>query len=209
MKIFYSPSTRGFYHEAIHGERFKLVPDITWQGSDETQRPMELVPNLECKIPGDVVEITKEYHIQLMDAQSAGSEIRPGIDGKPIAIAPPAPTLDELKAAKLKELNDYCQSLANSLTAGYPDFEKLTWEDQRRECKAWQADNTSPTPYIDTLAVQRGIDRVDYLNRTIAKVDAFTNAAQKLVGQRQRYEDQIKIATAQQLTTMTFNIDLS
>ena len=108
------------------------------------------------------------------------------------AIRKPPASLGEQKAAALARINQQSQTIADALTAGYPEFEKLTWEDQRREAHAWEADNTTATPYIDALAAERGIDRADYLARTLAKTKAFATAAQKLVGQRQKFEDQIK-----------------
>lgn len=143
-------------------------------------------PNL----PADVIEMPIEaYHAAM--ARPAGHSFD-FIDGELVITAPVPPSLAELKVSALTSLNQQAQAIADQLTAGYPEFEKLTWEDQRREALAWDADNTAPTPYIDGLAAVRGIDRIDYLHRTVAKTKAFATAAQKLVGQRQMYEDRIK-----------------
>ncbi len=115
----------------------------------------------------------------------------------PPEVAAPTIPLNTLKAQKLDALNKQAQSIADLLTAGYPEFEKLTWETQRRESLAWSQDDTVPTPYIDVLALERGIDRVDYLQRTVAKTTAYEATAQKLVGQRQKFEDQIKAVMVQ------------
>lgn len=53
---FYSKSTRGFYLTEIHGN----------------------------SIPGDAVEITKEYHQELMDGQSNGKGIHSDANGYPV-----------------------------------------------------------------------------------------------------------------------------
>lgn len=104
--------------------------------------------------------------------------------------------LTALAARKLAEVNTAATTVANTLTAGYPEFEKLTWADQKREALAWVADNTVATPYLDTLAAFRGISRQEYIEKTVSKVQLFQIASAKLVGQRQYYEDQIKIALA-------------
>jgi hypothetical protein len=57
MSKLYSPSTRGFYSEEVHGK----------------------------SIPADALEISDEEWMALLDAQARGRVIRPGADGKPFA----------------------------------------------------------------------------------------------------------------------------
>lgn len=158
----YSAKTNGFYPIA---ERGLYENSGTW--------------------PLDGVEITYEQRAALY-----GKQVVADINGYPIEYVIPV-TLDGLKAAKIAETNSKAQTLADQLTAGYPDFERATWRDQQVEALAWNADNTKLTPYIDALALQRGIDRVTYLQKTVAKVQTYQDKAQKLVGQRQKYVDQI------------------
>jgi hypothetical protein len=98
------------------------------------------------------------------------------------------------KARKIAEINAMASGLAGQLTAGYPDFEKTTWPDQQAEALAWAADHDVLTPYIDALALERGIARELYLQKTVQKVQLYRGAAQKLVGQRQKYVDQVNAA---------------
>lgn len=63
--MFYSKLTQGFYDKNIHGSN----------------------------IPADAVEITTEYHTQLLAEQSAGATIQSDADGYPVAIFPSPPTL--------------------------------------------------------------------------------------------------------------------
>lgn len=161
-------------------------------------------------IPGGCVEIEPPPYVEGKLRVFVGNEWHyqdlPQQEEEP---EPPLPSLADLRSAKILVLNAKCQAIADQITSAYPDFEKLTWEDQRREATAWQANSAVPTPYIDSLAAIRGIDRVDYLNRTLAKIDVFTNAAQKLVGQRQKYEDQIKAAlTVEELNAVNLVITL-
>ena len=66
----YSPETRGFYLESVHGSA----------------------------IPSDAVPVSAEQHSALMAAQAAGATITPGADGHPIAVPHPAPTPADLAA---------------------------------------------------------------------------------------------------------------
>jgi hypothetical protein len=178
--MFYSKSTGGFYSEDIHGPRL-----------------IDGAPNPDCKIPLDAVEISESDWLSLLDAQSLGQNIQTDADGNPVAVAPPAPSLSDLKASRLIDLNTAAQALANQATASYPDFEMQTWPDQRREAMAWQSDNTTLTPYVDAMAGYRGIDRTVLLAKIVAAVAAFTAFATKVVGLRQKYADQIDAATTE------------
>lgn len=66
----YSPTARGFFPEGVS------------------------YPNL----PADLIDISDAYHAELMAAQAAGKEIVPGVDGVPVAAAPPAPDQNAVRA---------------------------------------------------------------------------------------------------------------
>ena len=106
----------------------------------------------------------------------------------------PAPTLDESKAAKLTEINAAYQQAIAKMTPGYPDDERLTFDKQEREARAWLADNSTSTPFIEALAAGRQMDKAELVSRIIAKADAFALASGSLTGQRQRYEDLLNVA---------------
>ncbi|WP_438402346.1 DUF4376 domain-containing protein [Aeromonas veronii] len=72
--MYYSKSTNGFYHPVIHGET----------------------------IPADAVEITEDYHFELMQSQSQGKQIIADVDGYPVAIEPLPPVRS--KVAMLAEV---------------------------------------------------------------------------------------------------------
>lgn len=105
------------------------------------------------------------------------------------------PNIVGLKAAKLKGVSTNAQLYVDGQVPAYPEFEKLTFETQRREAKAWESDNNTPTPNIDILANARGIDRVELLSRILIKVAQFDQLAMTVAGQRQKYEDQVNAAT--------------
>jgi hypothetical protein len=90
MKIYYSKSTSGFYNDDIHGPRTLLAVD----------EGMTDVPNPDCKIPTDAVEITEEEHQSLLAAQSSGKIIMPDANGNPVAVDSPPPSPYEVATAK-------------------------------------------------------------------------------------------------------------
>ena len=109
-------------------------------------------------------------------------------------VAVPEPDFPELKARKLNEINALYQQAIADMTPGYPDDERLTFDKQEQEARAWLADNSASTPFVDALAAGRQMDKAELVNRIIAKADAFAFASGLLTGQRQRYEDLLDVA---------------
>lgn len=104
---------------------------------------------------------------------------------------PPVPTLEEVKAAKLSEINAAADRAIATLTATYPDREISTFDKQESEARAYAADPTASTPLLSALAEARGIDMDELVKRVIAKADAFAAASGYIIGQRQALEDQL------------------
>lgn len=104
------------------------------------------------------------------------------------------PTLDELKAAKLAEINAAYDCAVSALVADYPSNELLTFDKQEAEARAWTADKSADTPLVDALALGRGMDKAELVSRILAKADAFAVATGYLTGLRQRYEDRLGLA---------------
>lgn len=65
-----------------------------------------------------------------------------------------------------------------------------------KEAIGYINDPSYETPFLDALADERGIDRVDLINRVIAKVDTYNHIVGTLTGKRQRLEDQIEAASS-------------
>ena len=107
---------------------------------------------------------------------------------------PSAPTLDELKAAKLTEINAAYDNAVSLLVADYPSNELLTFDKQEAEARAWTADQSADTPLVDALALGRGMDKAELVSRILAKADAFAVATGYLTGLRQKYEDRLGLA---------------
>lgn len=112
-----------------------------------------------------------------------------------ITFTPPEPEpLETVKASKLNEINLAYEQAIATLTPTYPDDERLTFDKQEQEARAWLADNSTPTPFVDALAAGRQMDKAELVSRIIAKADAFALASGSLTGQRQRYEDMLDVA---------------
>lgn len=95
---------------------------------------------------------------------------------------------------QLMERNNAAYEAATkALTADYPQLEKDTWPTQNEQAAAWVADPVNAsTPWIDRAAAERGIDREEYLRRTLVKAEQFKILSAFLTGRRQKYEDEIK-----------------
>lgn len=122
------------------------------------------------------------------------ADMKPATDAEVAAIQRPPLSFEDLRGNKIAAINEAAEKCAAQLTAGYPDFETKTWPDQQAEAIAWDADSAVATPRIDAMARYRGIDRLEYLNRTLAKVLYFQKASDYLVGTRQKYVDQANAA---------------
>ena len=107
----------------------------------------------------------------------------------------PEKPFSQLKFEKLNEINAEYQQAIATLTPTYPDDERLTFDKQEAEARAWLVDNSTSTPFIDALAAGRHMDKAELVARIIAKADAFALASGSLTGQRQRYEDTLDAAT--------------
>lgn len=117
-----------------------------------------------------------------------------GEDGS-ITFTPPAPpSLDELKATKLQEINAGFEQTASQLVATYPQSELLTFDQQTAEAEAYLADPTAECPMLAPLAAARGITMDDLCQRVMAKHAAFSAATGLLMGQRQAMEDRLELA---------------
>lgn len=98
-----------------------------------------------------------------------------------------------LVPSRISASNAAYEAATNALTADYPQMEKDTWPTQNEQAAAWVADPmNAATPWIDRAAAERGIDREEYLRRTLVKAEQFKILSAFLTGRRQRYEDQIK-----------------
>ena len=86
MTRYYSESTGGFYSDMFHAAR-----------------------------PEDAVEISDDQHAQLMAAQAHGQIIQAGVDGKPVAVARPGPTPQQLSLSLSGAVQAHIDATAQSM----------------------------------------------------------------------------------------------
>ena len=149
--------------------------------------PNPLNPSLE--------ENEREYWQKKWDDVNLYAEAHPEmvIEEKPYV--PPVPTLKDVKADKLSEINAAADKAISTLTAAYPDREIATFDKQEAEARAYAADPTASTPLLSALSQARGIELPELARRVIAKADAFAVASGSIIGQRQALEDRLDTCT--------------
>ena len=125
------------------------------------------------------------------DAVFAYAEAHPECVTEEQPYVPPVPTLEEVKTAKLSEINAAADRAIATLTATYPDRELATFDKQESEARAYAADATASTPLLSALAQARGIPLDELVRRVLAKADAFAVASGSIIGQRQALEDRL------------------
>lgn len=96
-----------------------------------------------------------------------------------------------MQQAALDRINaGYCARVAG-LSAGYPEDEQKSWAVQIEESKAYRADPTATTPWIDAAAAARGISKAA-LVALITEQDAqYRQISGSLTGRRQALRDEI------------------
>lgn len=110
----------------------------------------------------------------------------------------PKEDINIIKSNKLSEINSKYNIATESLVSTYPSTELLTFDKQEQEARKWKEDNSIETPLIDSLAEGREIEKSDLVDRIIAKADLFALQTGYLTGQRQKYEDQLELASTKE-----------
>lgn len=122
------------------------------------------------------------------------AELYATVSAGEVAPAVPVP-LAGLRSAKLAAINRAYSVEMAAILDQYPDAETLSFDKQEAEARAWRADSTAVTPFIDAMLIERPLDKGELVSRIIAKADAFTLACGAATGKRQRLEDAINAAT--------------
>ena len=107
------------------------------------------------------------------------------------SMIPTPPTFEELQSQKLAEVRAKYEAIYEQALASYSEVEKATFADQKAEYRAYQLDNTAPTPTVDAIATGRGITRDELLT----KIGNNIIGQLQLIGQQQAEEDMIKACT--------------
>lgn len=122
-------------------------------------------------------------------------------------VALPEQTLEEVKAAKLAEINGACDRILKDAVKTYPETEVMTFDQQVMEARTYMADPTSDVSLLASLASTRGIELADLAARVMAKHQAFSALSGAVIGQRQALEDQLDAcASIDEINALTVNI---
>ena len=151
-------------------------------------------------------EVRRQF-AELWADVDAYAEAHPEMVTEEQPYVPPVPTLEEVKAAKLSEINAAADRAIATLTATYPDREISTFDKQESEARAYAADATASTPLLSALAQARGIPLDELVRRVLAKADAFAVASGSIIGQRQALEDRLDVCTTvEEVQSIAVNI---
>lgn len=99
---------------------------------------------------------------------------------------------DQTKIQRLAAIKARCQLEIGKVTESYSAGEVLTFDQQKKEAQEYTFDPTSPTPAIDIIALESGIDKVALVNNVLDKAALFEAAVFKTVGKRKRLTAQLK-----------------
>lgn len=114
--------------------------------------------------------------------------------------------LPTLKAIKLAQINASYQEALDLITQATPQAEIQSWATQESEAKAYQANQEAPTPYIDSLAKARGVEKGELVAKILEKAQIFSTLSATLTGSRQKCEDAIaKAQNAKDLEAIIFS----
>lgn len=96
-----------------------------------------------------------------------------------------------MKAGLHAQINSEYTQRMNAVALPYPQYERESWPIQLHEAQTLAADPGAVTPWIDACAAQRGLDRIELVQRILAKDSAYRLISGNLTGARQAHEDAI------------------
>lgn len=167
--MFYSKSTGGFYDRRIHLDN----------------------------IPSDAVEITREKYNELISGQASGQVINIDKNGHPV-LQDNQISIEDLLNNKQSEITQKFKQAMSPITGIYTDEDIASFPTQEAEAKAWQADNTAATPFIDGLLANRpSVDKAMLVQRIIDNANTYKSVAGPAIGKKQHYEDLLYAMKAQ------------
>lgn len=103
--------------------------------------------------------------------------------------------LAEEKTRMLEQANTFAEDALTAILDTYPTSERLSWDKQEQEARAYMADKSAETPLLSVIASERGITRQVLVAKVMAKSAAFTALSGRVFGLRQKYESRIQAAT--------------
>lgn len=165
--ITYSKATGGFYDSKIHVEN----------------------------MPDDAVEITAAEHSALLTAQSQGKRITVDASGRPIAIAPPQPSIEQQIASALANTYaDVDAIYAAAIGGRAPEYEQA-----EQAAIAFQSAGYTGTasPYVADFAATAGITDRQSADLIIARANGLRAAVLAMRSTRFTAQSAMRAATTQ------------
>ena len=86
----------------------------------------------------------------------------------------------------IKGLEFTTQFQIDQIGKNYPQFERDTFATQESEANAYVKDKEAPTPFIDNLCLNRGIDKGIMVAKILANAEALKLATTLIIGQYQK-----------------------
>jgi len=173
-----------------------VIPPLRWFHYVDLTFPDSPIPGFRCsynELPG-LIEITAEQHAEALEAlnnRGASSEI---VAGEMVITERPAPTLSELKVARVAALDAAFTVHAASITAHYPSAELLSFDKQEKEARAWLIDDETPTPFLSAIATAEGVSLAAKVAEVIDKADEFEEFMAHAIGTRHAIKGLINAA---------------
>jgi hypothetical protein len=109
----------------------------------------------------------------------------------------------ESRAVVRQEAEDLLRPLLDE----YNEPERLSWDRQLEQARAFKADNTANTPMMDALASSRDLTRDQMADKIIGAADTFESQAGAILGLQQAAEDAAKNATTAEDAYKARNVD--
>jgi hypothetical protein len=103
--------------------------------------------------------------------------------------------LADVQAETRAAVRQEAESRLRPLLDEYNEPERLSWERQLEQARAFKADSTASTPLMDALATARGLTRDQMADRIIGAADTFESQAGAILGLQQAAEGAAKNAT--------------
>jgi len=114
-----------------------------------------------------------------------------------------ADKFEAAKTRKLAEINAAAEAFLVEASGKdkYTESEIDTWPTQQREAEVWfelseHARDPSVVPWCAGAADERGVTLDEFMQRVQDKVNAYKVLSAKVIGRRQKLEDQITAATS-------------
>ena len=110
---------------------------------------------------------------QYIDGEYTVTELDNGTVIRVVTQTAPPITIESVKAEKIAAIRSNFDAIVASVKAAAAPYEIATWETQRTEYMAWQANSLTPTPYVSALSAARGLTVPELMALIAPKVAGF------------------------------------